>query len=366
MVAELANLMRVESNVVINFKEDAQAYSLAENGVTVAINFLLMDESRNYDSLKDSWAKEISQKSEIGSFTVQIIDEERKININEIDPSVLKEFLKIFAPLKCDELTENIIDFKDANFKKWNGDTEEEGNKNLLFDTIYELQSVKGIVSDEKNIFYDIKNYITVTGKINLNMVDSLTLTTLMYEVERDTLELSPLKLEKKIEEYEQMADKVIDSRKAKNKGEGARAYDIATLASVIGEEHYDRIKPYITCSGKINVNTASREVLYAYFLGVLGADSGHFADEIISARQQSPFKTFQEMDDRIADFKIIKTANDYIPVREYFTIKSSLFTIESIGHPKGSPFTKKITAIVEREEKGSKFEVKILSWHAS
>ncbi len=366
MVFELVNLMRVESNVVINFKEDAQAYSLAEAGIIHAINSLLMDKSKDYDSLQDSWAEVISQELEIGSFTVKVVDEQRKININEIDSTVMTEFLKLFTPINSDELTEHIIDFKDANLKKWDGNPEKEDNKNLLFDTIYELQLVKGIVSDEKNLFYELKDFITVTGNINLNIVDSNTLATLMYEVGTYT----ESNLEQKIEEYELLANKAIDFRKAKKEGEGALPYIITNtdtrLITVLGQEHYEKIKPYITYLGKINVNTASREVMSAYFLGVLGADSGHFADEIISARNEAPFKTYREMDDRIADFGTIKKANDYIPVREYLTVKSAHFTIESVGQLKGSPFTKKITAIVEREEKAGRFQVKIISWYVS
>ncbi|MEW6096916.1 MAG: type II secretion system protein GspK [bacterium] len=369
MAFELANLMRVESNVVSNFREDAQAYSLAEAGVITAINSLIMDESKDYDSLEDSWAKVISQELETGSFTVKIVDEQRKININEVDSTVLKEFLKLFTHEKVDELTENIIDFKDANFKKWDGSLEEKDNKNLLFDTIYELQLVKGIVSDDKNFFYELKDHITVTGKINLNIVDNNTMATLMYEAGTQT-DLTTLELEQKLEEYENMANKAIDFRKAKKEGEGALPYIVSNtdtrLITALGNKHYERIKSHVTWLGKINVNTASKEVMYAYFLGVLGADSKHFADEIISAREETPFKTYRELDDRIAGFNTIKKANDYIPVREYLTIKSTHFTIESVGALKESSFTKKITAIVEREEKAGRFQIKILSWNVS
>lgn len=394
MVFELVNLVRVESNVVINFKEDAQGYSLAEAGIIQGINSLLNDESKDYDSLDDAWAQEISQELETGTFTVKIVDEERKININELDPSILKEFLKLWTPLKIDELTENIGDFKDANLKKWNGSPEDEGNKNLLFDTIDELQLVPGIdlgspnlfrgdvlnklrlpiALGGENLFYKLKDYITVTGKINLNMVDNKTLATLMFEAGPYT-ELSKPESEKILEEFEKMADKVIDFRKVsreadseKPQKQGERAFTINNtsprLISILGEEHYEAIKPYITWLGKINVNTAGKEVLSAFFLGVLGADSGHFADEIISARNKTPFKTYQELDG-ITDFTAINTANDYIPVREYLTVKSNYFTISAIGQPKESPLTKKITAIVEREEKDGRFQVKILSWHS-
>lgn len=373
MVFELVNLVRVESNVVINFKEDAQGYSLAEAGIIQGINSLLNDESKDYDSLNDAWAQEISQELETGSFTVKIVDEQRKININEIDFAILKEFFKLWTPLNSNKLTEDISDFKDANLKKWDGSLEDEGNKNLLFDTIEELQAVPGIDLEEENLFYKLKDYITVTGKINLNMVDNKTLATLMFEAGTYT-ELSNLELEKTLEEYEKMADKAIDFRKVsqgidpkKPKKQGERAFTInntsTRLISALGEEHYEKIKPYITWLGKINVNTASKEVLSAFFLGVLGADSGHFADEIISARNNSPFKTYQGLDE-ITDFTAINTANDYIPVREYLTVKSACFTIEAIGQPKESPLRKKITAIVEREEKDGRFQVKILSWH--
>ncbi|MDI6736726.1 MAG: type II secretion system protein GspK [bacterium] len=380
MVFELVNLVRVESNVVINFKEDAQGYSLAEAGIIQGINSLLNDKSKDYDSLDDDWAQEISQELETGSFTVKIVDEQRKININEIDSAILKEFLKLWTPLKNDELTESINDFKDANLKKWDGSIEDEGNKNLLFDTIEELQLVvarqasPGIDLEEENLFSRLKNYITVTGKINLNMVDNKTLATLMFEAGTYT-ELSNPELEKTLEEYEKMADKAIDFRKVsrgidpkKPKKQGERAFTVnntsTRLISALGEEYYERIEPYITWLGKINVNTAPKEVLSAFFLGILGADSGHFADEIISARNNSPFKTYQGLDE-ITDFTTINTANDYLPVREYLTVKSAYFTIEAIGRPRESSLTKKITAIVEREESGGRFQVKILSWHS-
>jgi type II secretory pathway component PulK len=198
--------------------------------------------------------------------------------------------------------------------------------------------------------------------------VDDKTLATLLYETGTYT-KLNKLELEEKIEEYERLANRAINFRKAKKKYEGALPYtitntDIRLIAAFANKEYYERVKPYVTWMGKINVNTVSKEVIYAYFLGVLGADSGHFADEIISARNEEPFKTYRELDDRIADFDTIKKANDYIPVREYLTVKSTHFTIESVGHLKGSTFTKKITAIVERERKAGRFQVKILSWY--
>ena len=130
----------------------------------------------------------------------------------------------------------------------------------------------------------------------------------------------------------------------------------LKTKVPSITDEIYALIKEHITHIGGININTASREVMQAYFQG-LHLDPT-IEDEIISFRETNPFV-------HPADLKNLPSLseNAFLKMQEYITVKSSYFTIISTAHLNDRPTSKEIKAVVKRDTQAGKRRISILYW---
>lgn len=350
IVAEVASLFQQDSKIVLNLKDYNQAYYLAVSGINKAIYILLTDETQDIDSLGDKWACPINEVVGKGSYDVQIIDEQRKLNINDINSYILTELLKQCKIDKPEETANKILDYRDIDEFSQYGVTEKDA-KNLLFDSIGELK----MVIQEKD-FFKLKDYLSAVGQINLNMADIDTISTLLYE--------KGLFYKN---ECEEIAKQIISLRKKDNLSIPFTCQDInEKLTKIIGKERYELIKDCLSTQMSINVNTASKEVLSAFFLGVLGADTGYLGGKIVKERIGKPFKTVADIYQRVTELSLIdeRYTEAYIPVKECLGVQSRYFTIISIGRVKDSPIRREIISVVERySDEKHKWHVRILSW---
>jgi len=173
-------------------KERAKCYYLAKAGVKKAIQTVALDETLGYDALKDLRNDKEFKERELddGVFSVGLMDEERKININKASFGVLKIFFEITTGMSSKDasgIADSIIDWRDAD-----NDARELGAessyyqalnppypcKNKDFEVIEELLLVKGI---NREIFSKVKDRITVYGQgaVNINTADKLVLESL-------------------------------------------------------------------------------------------------------------------------------------------------------------------------------------------
>jgi len=117
-----------------------------------------------------------------------------------------------------------------------------------------------------------------------------------------------------------------------------------AELHQVMTDEDFTKLEKYVTTMttmiDKININTASREVLES--LGINGADS------IVSARESQPFS-------QISDVRSIMQIDDVLA--GYLTYSSTIYKVYAYATVGG--YTKRIEAIVNTSD-GS-----ILYWRA-
>lgn len=171
-------------------KERLKTTYLAKAGINIAINEIENDDQA-YDSLKDKWASnpEKFDKIYLDDFktdfatVAQVVDEERKININTAPKELLAELLTETGAVNPAELANNIC--------AWRGDTGVAipdyqplgyNNKGKKFSNIAELLLVRGFNEDAYN---PIKDLITVypdegDSRININTASPDTLEVLM------------------------------------------------------------------------------------------------------------------------------------------------------------------------------------------
>jgi len=182
-----------------NHKERLQALYLAKAGINIAIGEIGKDDA-SYDSLKDSWVENHEKfdkilfddvKNEFATVT-QIVDEERKININTAARELLVELLNYTGIVNPDELANNIC--------AWRGDSgitipdyQPLGyeNKGGQFSNIEELMLVKGFTEDDFNSIKDMITIYPLAGeaRININTASRSILEILMNTYAKKLLE---------------------------------------------------------------------------------------------------------------------------------------------------------------------------------
>ncbi|MBU1045419.1 MAG: general secretion pathway protein GspK [Candidatus Omnitrophica bacterium] len=94
LVLGAKNRMNVRLRSLNN--ESLRMFYLAKEGVNRAIDILVKDDLA-YDALSEDWGQKISLEQDSGTVNIQIIDENRFININNVSEEILNN-LKTFFP----------------------------------------------------------------------------------------------------------------------------------------------------------------------------------------------------------------------------------------------------------------------------
>lgn len=188
--------------LVQRLDERARLHLIAQAGIEKSISQLNKEPPKSYDALKDTWSSDSGSFKDIpvglATFNISydyidepeglpgirygLVDEERKININKVDITVLKRLLQITLGLneaEAEDLAASIVDWRDSDSQTSapSGGAEDSYYHSLQypyeakdgeFEILDELLLVKGM--DEK-IFEKIKNYLTIygDGKVNVN-----------------------------------------------------------------------------------------------------------------------------------------------------------------------------------------------------
>ncbi|MDY7034207.1 MAG: type II secretion system minor pseudopilin GspK [Thermodesulfobacteriota bacterium] len=259
MVVEFTYLTRVDITMAANIRDENRALYVAKAGVHAAL-VVLKNDDNDYDALTDDWNKlamitqsplAYSEYLGEGGITVSIIDENRKINVNNIedeDSTSLLQLNRLFELLEIDtDLIDSIRDWIDSDHDVRDNGAEDDYYlgledpypcKDAPMSTVSELLLVKGIT---KEIFYGnedrkgIREYLTIhtDGKINVNTAESMVLQTLGY-IEEDEWSF-PIS--------EDVAKSIIDYREGENVFE-----ELSDIKEVDGiTDIYDMIRGQIT-----------------------------------------------------------------------------------------------------------------------
>lgn len=207
IVTEFSTSMRTEINITRNFKEETESYYLAFAGIEKAKKEITtpsvvqcLDENgilvfKEIGKGEEEEGKGAPQREDLklekGTYSYEIIDEERKLNLNTANPDMLKRLL-IATGVKgalLDTIVDSIIDWRDPdNLHHLNGAEEDYyrslpepySSKDGNFDTVEELLLVKGMTpeifygsvgKEEEDSFKGVSQFLTVKGfgLININ-----------------------------------------------------------------------------------------------------------------------------------------------------------------------------------------------------
>ncbi|MFH1190259.1 MAG: general secretion pathway protein GspK [Candidatus Omnitrophota bacterium] len=203
--------VRQKATMVHRLEERDSLRLIAEAGVKKAIAEIRKEEHKTYDTLGDAWSNSVvnfknialgggtadvcyEYPDESGLTGVQygMIDEERKININTANATILRRFFRMalgFNQMEAQNMAARIIDWRDKD-TGWSipfGSAEDSDYGNLPYpygakDWDFEVPDELLLVKDITPELYDrMKNYVTVygSGKVNINTAPGVVLLSL-------------------------------------------------------------------------------------------------------------------------------------------------------------------------------------------
>ncbi len=208
LILEFTSSMRIEARAAANFRDDVKAFYLARSGVTFAMAVLEDDDKtdQNYDALNELWAEKLPPiPIGDGFVTVEITDENSKINVNKMPTGLIPKFNSedmralMGRYLKQFELEEDIanaivdwIDKDDRDSVPGGAESNYYGSledpyeaKNKPFDSLQELRLVKGL---EGEIYNQLHKNLTVNsdGWININTAGKEVLMSLSDDISEE------------------------------------------------------------------------------------------------------------------------------------------------------------------------------------
>jgi general secretion pathway protein K len=203
---------RLTTAMTRNLKEKTISYSLALRGYNEAIKYLLSDKDLGIDFIDEKGTLYLDTstpplpkvlKFEEGISEVEIIPEDSKVNLNYVQPHVLRRLFQNlgYEPEKVDEMVDSLKDWIDPDdAHRLNGAEDEYYRefgytaKNDRLDTVYELVLIKGF---GKEVVYGtnrrppLYKFVTTFGKggVNINVASVATLKLLgVTDTETETI----------------------------------------------------------------------------------------------------------------------------------------------------------------------------------
>jgi general secretion pathway protein K len=114
-------------------------------------------------------------------------------------------------------------------------------------------------------------------------------------------------------------------------------------LVRGVTREIYDKIRPFVTVtsSGKVNINTAPKEVLVALSAGTDAAEAGAIddaaAEQLIVYRKEHPFKKTADIGNVSPFFRNLQSRTRF---GDLIDIRSTVFHVRSTGESGGTTRT--------------------------
>jgi len=354
-VLEFNREMRVDVEIATNYRDSLKALYVAKGGINAAIFLLrkdIYDDSFNKgrthfaDSLSEDWAKaEFQWQEGEGKVTGIITDECGKVNLNE--------FIK-----EIPELDKNA-----TAAEKQQEEQQEEQEK--IVRRILEKLDIPDTNTDD--IIGSLRDWmgISIDSEITDNYYNSLpspydnkaseyfddiTEMLLLKGIKKDLFYFYDYKTkEKSISEKEKIDNSEDKSSEGKNYREPHDLTDLFTVYSAPSKN-----------KGKININTAPKEVLRALFPDEISDD---IIDEIIKHQnEEEPFQSIDDLKELSTELK--DTLNKEIWLVNSITFQSSYFRI--IAHGTVNDVTRTIEAVVlrlPRQPDNNGGQITIKSW---
>ncbi len=190
----IAAYVRPQLELAGRIKDSTSVHFLAEAGVKRAMAQINNGTTSAVDTLKEfnpsAQFDFTSQGLSDGEFNYELVDEERKININTAPYNVLEKLFEIIAqldPQQAGDIAAAILDWRESGENPRKNGAKSNYYQTLSpsypckdgpFEVLEEVLLVKGMTPD---IFKSIKDEITIygAGSVNINTADKFVLETL-------------------------------------------------------------------------------------------------------------------------------------------------------------------------------------------
>jgi type II secretory pathway component PulK len=388
LVLQFSYFTRLDSTMAAHFRDREESYALAQAGVSQAISLLeedkgadqseneeepaaeepapprrknvdSPDEEKGQDDLQEDWAQPARVvKLGNGRFIFKIVDEDRKFNLNQIVVDAVSQVNDAREaqfqageeeegePRKEEEVNPKTPEkIKDKEAKK-DDDEEDEDEE----DTKIDKESKEALLSLLDKLDVDSPKDIVkaLADWIDADNEGSAEKSYYSTEDPGYPCKNFPLESMGELALIKDIGPELLQGETPREKirvssGEGEEDY-----SEEEDEEHFRGLREYLTVysDGKVNINTASKEVLET----VLGEDLEDLAGDIIRAREEQPFSATKEVPEAIDDDVPSKALDRFKVTSDYFTILSE----GQVGK-----ITTRIRAVVQRTED----HIRILSW---
>jgi general secretion pathway protein K len=371
---------RLDTRVSISAAERIRCKWAHRAAVETAIA-VLNDDETDSDSLDDIWCSNIEDfnnvQMDMCRFTVEVTDEAGKLNIN----TASKNQLMILENMTS-EIVESILDWRDED-----DDLRTEGAeagyyinlphpyriRNGNFKTVCELLRVKGVqpelllggdradyIVPESEAWaqyltcysYDLNKDADGGDRVNINTADEQKLKSdlnIRQSYAKWIVENRPKDNYKSIAALINKNTPDEPDKKSENSNE-ASPIDMKTFRGIVDKITLTDEK---TIPGRVNVNTATKDVLVAMLSG-----RESLADDIIAYRLSTgAMITVADMFDLKSVTK--KNAKDFI---DMLTTRSNVFSVESLAKAETTGVVERLEAVVVRD---STVPAQILYWNS-
>lgn len=349
----LAFDVQVNSKLALLQKQQTIAYNLAKSAVAVGMthlqNDMLIDFQENpnqpFDAMSDVWAqpdrrreKDMEVELGKGTYQVDVVDEEGKINIRFASQKLLKALLEYYGyePPESDDIAYSIMDWRDGDDMAQGqgaGQRENEYYSSMLGQRINSRTTAESLIYQCAN-----EDFLTIEELMDVAGVTP----ELFYGYDPESEEAR----EQKVRDDIALGKSGYQPRRKAGK-KGLAMKDIITVRS----------------TGRINLNTASVEVLTILLYAgnnCTDMDAAENAAENIEDYRGTGKKTkAPDPDDAfksIADLQKVPGMNQQVvgqlsaagSLGLQIAFHSSVFSVTGVGRMNNSQ--KSITAIVQRE----------------
>lgn len=191
IVLSFSYMSRAETDAALSFRNLSEHKLLAEAGVERGLMEIIYRKHNpeTIDTDDEAWkmdGRAYEMETDNGNYTIRIIDESGKVDINKTSALILKDMLFDFGldEEEVDTIVDSILDWRDADdlYRLHGAESdyylslpEPYEAKNANFESVEELILVKGITpellygSEEQRGIIDFLTVNSRTGKININ-----------------------------------------------------------------------------------------------------------------------------------------------------------------------------------------------------
>ncbi len=406
LVMQFIYLSLLDKKMASGARDSTEAYYLARSGISQAIALLEEDkisdldtgeseetssgagqtkeageeEDEGVDSLEEGWAQ-LGPSIELGAgtFSFKIIDEDRKYNLNLLLEDAVKEIAAARTELSggeqdAEEEKEEIKpEDRDDPLKRREREKKrkeeeekdkEEDEKEKSSEEDEEEDDDKIEIDDESPEYFSVKILLERIRELadEADGIDPFAIS--LFDTPRGTLDAivdwyedkpggavdgiersGPMETIGELALVKDMTETMLMGWPLREEIEVEAEEDGLELIDPWAEKPFFGLRGYLTVygDGKVNINTAPREVLEV-MLQDENDDQMTLADDIIAAREELPFQAVEDINDD--EYLSTKIKDKFL---ERFKVNSEYFNILSEG--KVGKTTARVRAIVQRQE---------------